>query len=129
VDWNLSVEQRRALRSLLRSEGWRIYFERLKQLEAEATEYALSAPSRDEAWERRMFLEGVQQVTGLADSLLTVDEGENESWVDQQVERLARKILATGEVSQADLDRLRQQVLGQVGAGAAPQHQPIPLRT
>lgn len=94
VDWNLTAEERRSLRSTLSSEGWKIFSEKLKELEREGMEYLVAAEAEGEWRRRKGFVEGLTQASQLAVNLLTVaEEGGVVPWLENLTERQAQELL------------------------------------
>lgn len=96
MDWNLTPEARRHLRSLIASPGWKIYTERVQQVLTDGKEHALQAETYEEHLQRKGFLLGMEQVSGLVPSLFSVDEeGGVTAWlerrINQELERLSQE--------------------------------------
>lgn len=87
VEWNLTPEQRKHLRSLINSPGWKLLRERQKQIEEEAIESVLASSEPAEMLRRKGLVEGIRQVSSLAETLYSVaDEGGEEQWMKNRLE-------------------------------------------
>jgi len=87
VDWKLSIEQRRQLRLMIDSPGWKIYTEKLKQVETETHEYLLAVNEPAELLRRKGMVDGLRQIVSLAETLYSVAEEGEEQWLENQVNR------------------------------------------
>jgi hypothetical protein len=115
VEWKLSIEERRALRALISSPGWKLFSVRLKELEADSLEFLLATNQVAELLHRKGQLEGIQKASSLVESLSShPNDGGDESWqarlerrVDEEFSRV-QAILSPDSLEVEERDLLRQ---------------------
>lgn len=94
MDWTLSRDERQKLRSLTKSDGWRIYLSKLKEIEADADGYLKAAGTAEEWRERKGFWEGVAQVQELVSNLLEQTDETRETALERRVNDELARVLA-----------------------------------
>lgn len=116
MKWDINAEERHALRLLQEQPGWKLYRDKLRELEEDCWEGLEASETPDEWRKSQGLLRGVQNVTGLIKNLISVaEEGGQEKWIQKQIrdaekEQEELEALLLEDSRRARRDRIREGV-------------------
>lgn len=90
--WRPSQEELKALRSLIRSPGWKIYSNRLRHLGAEILEFLSLAENQSEFLRRQGALQNYLRIYSLVEETIQFEEDGVEKYLERQIEEAKQRL-------------------------------------
>lgn len=109
MEWDLSLQERLDLRTMLSGPGWKLWNRKLKELEEDCRELVEVADEESRWREAKGYLAAVRQVRDLAGNLITVAEEGREAWLKKKLEQAEEEMAEARALLLGKRERARAQ--------------------